>query len=252
MTRYSLTHETLAGVPCLCVAPDGPTGGGPADGLPLVVVVHGLGSRKERMLPGLYEMARRGLRAVAPDVRLHGERPGAESRDARLQADYFAAATEMIVETARDLSRLREHFAPPHAGLHGVSLGGYITFAALLLDPEWAAGAVALGSPDWLAPLRAFGLGPGHPAYDQAALLNPLALAPTAFPPRPLLMLHGAQDVAVPPDGVIQLEERLRPAYAAFPERLRLRVFPGLGHQYTDEMLSLSADWMERYLREGG
>lgn len=71
------------------------------------------------------------------------------------------------------------------------------------------------------------------------------------IPPRPLLMLHGAQDAVVPVGGVIELEEHLRPAYAAFPERLRLRVFPELGHHYTDEMLSLSADWMERYLGEG-
>ncbi len=240
---YSLTHEWITGdMPCLSVTRDGL----PADA-PLVLALHGLGSRKEKMLQALYEFARRGFRAVAPDVRLHGEWPEAGEREGRMQTDYLAAMAAMIEETTRDLSRLLDYFAPIRAAIHGISLGGYITFAALLAEPRLCAAAVALGSPDWLGPLRGWGLGPGDLAYDRVAAINPLDLAPYVIPPRPLLMLHGALDEVVSVDGVTALEERLRPLYAAHPERLRLHVYPELGHHYTDDMLERSVDWLERF-----
>ena len=68
------------------------------------------------------------------------------------------------------------------------------------------------------------------------------------LPPRPLLMLHGTADAVVPPDGVIALEEKLRPLYASSPERLKLQLYPGLGHDYPDEMLTRTCAWFERFL----
>ena len=240
----TLTLETLMGdIPCLVAAPLNL----PSEA-PLVFVLHGLGSRKEKMLTALYELASAGLRAVALDARLHGERLDAGEREERLNRDYFGATSEMIEGTAQDISLLLNHFAPTCAGIHGISLGGYITFAALLAEPRLAAASVALGSPDWIGPLRRFGLGPGHPAWDRAAALNPLDLLPKLLPPRPLLMLHGTADAVVPPDGVIALEEKLRPLYASVPERLKLQLYPGLGHDYPDDMLACTCAWFERFL----
>ncbi len=214
---------------------------------PLVIVLHGLGGSKERMLPALYEFARAGNRAVALDVRLHGERSDAGAREARLGADYFGTSADMIEGTARDISRLLDHLGTARAAIHGVSLGGYITFAALLAEPRLETASVAMGSPDWIGPLRRFGLGPGHPAYERAVGLNPLELLPKTLPPRPLLMLHGAADEIVPPDGVIALEQSLRPLYAAYPERLALQIYPGHGHSYSDDMLRRSVEWAGQF-----
>ena len=240
----TLTSEVLAGeIPCLVAAPLNL----PSEA-PLVFILHGLGSRKEKMLTGLYELASAGFRAVALDARFHGERSDAGERDTRLNQDYFGTTSEMIEGTAHDISRLLDHFAPPTAGIHGISLGGYISFAALVAETRLSAASVALGSPVWLGPLRRFGLGPGHPAWDRAAALNPLDLLPNVLPPRPLLMLHGSADTMVPPDGVIALEEKLRPLYALNPERLKLQLYPGLGHDYPDEMLTSTCAWFERFL----
>ena len=244
MTNYTLTHEVVAdGLPGLSVAR-----ADLADDAPLAFVLHGLGSHKERMLTGLYDLARAGLRAVALDLRLHGERPGADTRDERLQTDFFGATTEIILGTVADVTSALDYYAakfgPVRAGIHGISLGGYVTFAALLAEPRLQAAAVALGSPDWLAPLRAYGLGPGHPAYDFAATQSPLEVAADVYPPRPLLMLHGTEDTTVLPEGVIALESRLRPVYADFPERLSLVLYPELGHSYTDEMQARSVAWL--------
>ena len=241
--RYVLSHEWLDGdLPTLTVSREAL----PA-GAPLVIVLHGLGGSKERMLPSLYEFARTGCRAVALDVRLHGERPDAEAREVRLGQDYFGTTADMIEGTARDVPRLLDHFDVPQAAIHGVSLGGYITFAALILEPRLNVASVAMGSPDWVGPLQRFGLGPGHPAYDRAIHLNPLDLLPPSLPPRPLLMLHGTADEVVSPDGVIALEQRLRPLYAAHPERLALELYPGHGHSYSDDMLRRSVEWAKRF-----
>lgn len=243
--RYTLSHEWLAGdLPSLIVMPEGLSGD-----VPLVVVMHGLGSHKEKLLSVLYEFAQIGCRAVAFDARLHGERPDAAMREAWMGADYFTATAEIIEGTAQDISRLLDHFGASQAAIHGISLGGYVTFAALPVEPRLQVASVAMDSPDWLEPLRRFGLGPGHPAYDRAAALQPLDLLPQTLPPRPLLMLHGALDEVVSPDGVMALEERLRPLYAAYPECLALELYPGLGHSYTDAMLKRSVGWVERFLR---
>ena len=242
--RYTLSHEWLAGdLPVLTVnreelLPDAP----------LVLVLHGLGGSKERMLFALYEFARTGCRAVALDIRMHGERPDAETREARLGADYFGTTADMIEGTAQDISRLLDHFGATRTAIHGVSLGGYITFTALVAEPRLQVATVAMGSPDWVSPLRRFGLASGYPAYDRAVQMNPLDLLPQALPPRPLLMLHGAADEVVSPDGVVALEQRLRPLYAAHPERLALEIYPGLGHSYNDDMLRRSVEWTERFL----
>lgn len=242
--RYTLLHEwPAADLPGLVVNREEL----PSDA-PLVIVLHGLGSRKEKMLPALYEFAQTGCRAVALDARMHGERPDAQAREARLEADYLGTTSEMIEGTARDVSRLLDHFGAARAAVHGISLGGYITFAALIVEPRLYAASVAMGSPDWIGQTRRFGLEPGHPAYDRAARLNPLDLLPQTLPPRPLLMLHGTADEVVVPDGVIALEQRLRPLYAAHPERLALELYPGLGHTYNDDMLRRSAAWMQRFL----
>ena len=242
--RYTLSHEVLAGdLPVMVVSQEGL----PADA-PLVVMLHGLGGHKERMLPGLYEFARAGCRAVALDLRLHGERAGAAMREARLGADYFGTTADMVEGTAQDITRLLDHFSAAKAAIHGISLGGYITFAALTFEPRLWAASVAMGSPDWVGPLRRFGAGPGHPAYDRAVRLNPLDLLPSVLPPRPLLMLHGALDEVVPVDGVVALEQKLRPLYGDHPERLALEIYPGHGHSYSDDMLKRSVAWVAKFL----
>lgn len=242
--QYALSHEWLGeDLPVLVVSREGI----PTDA-PLVITLHGLGGCKEKMLPSLYEFARTGCRAVALDIRQHGERPDAEAREARLGADYFGTTADMIEGTARDVSRLLDHFGAARAAIHGISLGGYIAFAALAFEPRLYAVSIAMGSPDWIGPLRRFGLGPGHPAYDRAVQLNPLDLLPQTLPPRPLLMLHGTADEVVSPDGVAALEQRLRPLYAAHPHRLALELYPGLGHSYTDDMLRRSVEWVGKFL----
>ena len=104
-------------------------------------------------------------------------------------------------------------------------------------------------APTGAGPLRAYGLGPGNPLYDRAAATSPLHLLPGVLPPHPLLMQHGSLDETVPVDGVIALEERLRPLYAQTPERLHLELYPSLGHVYPDEMERRAVEWMTQFMK---
>ena len=242
--NYTLYHERLADdLPTLTVARAGLD-----RDAPLVIVLHPLGSRKEKMLPGLYAFAEYGLRAVAIDAQWHGERPGADERETRLQTDFFGTSGEMIEGTARDVSRLLDALGAERAAIHGISLGGYVTFAALMTEPRLQTASVAIGSPDWAGPMRSFGLGPGNPLYDRAAAFSPLTLLPAVLPPRPLLMQHGTLDETVSVDGVVALEQSLRPLYAAAPERLHLELYPGLGHAYPEEMERRAVEWVARFI----
>ncbi len=236
-------EQTPAHIPILRLKPN--DSGADA---PTVLVLHGLGRAKEHMLPTMYAFAQAGYQAVAFDARLHGERPSAEDRDMRLQAAYVPTLYEMIAGTAQDIPLVLDALGVPQAAIHGVSLGGYIAFAALVHEPRLAVASVAMGSPDWLEGMRALGMGPGHPIYDQTALGNPLARAAATYPPRPLLMLHGDQDDVVSVQGVRSLHENLLPAYQDAPETLELTIYPGLGHRYTDEMVEQSVAWTQRFL----
>ena len=243
MMDFCLTADRVGEVPYLLLTP-----ADAAAETPLALILHGLGSRKEKMLPTMLAFAQQGFRVAAPDARLHGERKAARERDQRLADAYIPTMYELITGTAQDVSHLLDHLGVAWAAVHGISLGGYITFAALLSEPRLAVASVAMGSPDWLEPLRALGMDLTSPAFAMLAQANPLDNAARVYPPRPLLMLHGTEDEVVAPAGVQALEKRLRPAYAATPDRLKLILYPELGHQYTDEMLEQSLAWTQRFL----
>ena len=238
-TQFTLTAERIADIPALRVqrmdTPDAP----------IVLVLHGLGRHKESVLPALYGFAQAGFHAVAPDIVLHGERDGADTRDALLDSDYAGTVFRMVMGAASDIPRLLDALGTPQAAVHGISLGGYLTFAALLAEPRLCVASVAMGSPDWLGQMEMLGFGPGTPAYELVRPFSPLEHAADIYPPRPLLLLHGDADDVVPVAGVQRLYERLRPLYPT--ERLRLDITPGLGHRYTDEMLARSVAWTVRF-----
>ncbi len=243
MPQYTLTVGKTGEIPYLLLS-----GVALPPEAPLVLVLHGLGSSKEKILPTLYAFAQRGFRVAAPDARQHGERPDAAGREERMAASYVATMYEIFTGTARDVSALLDHLGAAQAAVHGISLGGYITFSALLTEPRLTVASVAMGSPDWLGPLRALGVDLRQPAFAPLLQQHPLDQAVTSYPARPLLMLHGTEDDVVPVDGVEALDVRLRPLYAETPERLKLVLYPGLGHVYTPDMLERSIAWTEQFL----
>ena len=241
--QYLLKADWAADdLPCLTLAPD-PFG----SDLPPVLLLHGLGGRKENQLQSGYAFARAGFRAVACDLALHGERDRSDERDQLLRDDYVSTMFELVSQSVRDVSRMIDWLGVESIALHAVSLGGVVAFAALLAEPRISAASIAMGTPDWLGMLAPQGVVKGHPLYDLAASVSPLELA-HRMNPAALLMLHGDEDEVIPIDGVRKLQAALQGRYRETPERLDLIVYREHGHKYTDDMLARSIAWTQKFL----
>jgi hypothetical protein len=237
-----LYGQSIAGVPCLIMEPDTPQ-----VRRRTVLVLHGLRGSKERMLPTAWAFAQAGYRAIALDCRMHNGREGTSERDTLLERDLVGTMRAILTETSTDISRILDALGVADTAIHGVSMGGYIVFTALLAEQRLAAATIAMGSPDWLTPLPDLGFGPDTDTYRDIARSQPLELAPASYPPRPLLMLHGDLDDLVPVRGVEALYAKLLPYYADHPERLGLHIYPGAGHQYTDDMVAQSVRFTSQF-----
>jgi pimeloyl-ACP methyl ester carboxylesterase len=185
MTDFVLSLDRAGDLPYLQIVPADAT-----PNTPLVLVLHGLGSYKEKILPTVLAFAQAGYRVVAPDARLHGARPHANERELRMTDAYIQTMYEVIAGTSEDISTLLDVLGAERVGVHGISLGGYIAFAAMLNEPRLAVVSVAMGSPDWLESLRALGADLTNPAFAMLAQANPLdnAASTLSWPRSPV---HG-------------------------------------------------------------
>ena len=213
------------------------------DDSPLVVVLHGLTSRKERHLDLCLRLADAGFRVCAPDARSHGDRRTEElttlSGD-RTTTAFQAAFVRTVSGTVEDIMTLAGYFGAARYGVIGHSMGGYIVLQAALADPRVAAVVCISGVLDFS----------GIPA----SLLSPevsslLALADVhsraaELAERPVLLLHGETDEVVPVIGARRLREIL--PSATFVE------YPGIGHEFLTEMAEESVAFMHRNLGRTG
>jgi len=237
--------RTPEGVPVLMVADADREAPGP-----LVLVVHGLRSRKERHLELCLRLARAGFTAAALDAAHHGERASSEDEAILAGPDTAPALaalfTRAIAETAGNLAGVARFLGHQRYGLVGHSMGAYIAFRAAVTDPLAAAVVAVSGNPDWAAQARGAGL--AGEAIAPAGGGGPLTHAAAIYP-RPLLMLHGDSDGTVPVTGVRTLYERLCVGpYCADRERVSLVEYPGVGHDLLPDMIERAAAWMERHL----
>lgn len=217
----------LAGarVPAVLRVPD--ESGRPA---PAALLLHGYGSRKERMADTVgAALARAGIASLAVDLPLHGERGHTTDAQATRNPLQLAATWRAaIAECAAALDWMATHAALDGArlALVGYSMGAF-------LGVEVAARQAAV---------RAMVLAAGGdlPTRTPFALLvrsvaDPLR-AVRKFAGRPLLVVHGRHDTTVRPDQA----ERL---YAAAGEPKELRWYDA-GHYLPSGVVVDAAAWL--------
>lgn len=171
-------------------------------------------------------------------------------------------------EAERSLPRVLDHLTslpridPERIALTGSSTSGFVALQAMAHDPRIAVGVVRVACGDYHTFLRSSSLAlnddprwlPGgklvlDPAYAlEIAAREPIRHA-DRYPPRPLLLLAGARDRAIPFACVANTVARFEAAYAeaGVPERFRFVDFPEQGHNLAgadQEVLS----WLERWL----
>jgi len=205
--------RTLGQVPIL-VAVD-PARGQP---LPLVLWFHGLGVDAATHRPELAVLAQAGFLAVGVDAVGHGRRrfPDLDARIAAPRSQALLTAVHCANGTAQELPGLirvlvDEGLADPaRVSAVGISMGAYLLYRALVLEPALRAAVALLGSPDW-----------PHADSPHDSL--------DAFRRVALLSIVAECDVNVPPAAARRLHERLDADHPD-PERSRCVVLPGAQH----------------------
>ena len=125
---------------------------------PVVILLHGTGSRKEEFLALMRTFADRGFATAAIDARHHGARIA--SKYGSGNAQYFAAMLETyrtgkgrpyLYDTVWDVMRLVDYLEtradvdPKRIGVMGISRGGTEAYLAAAVDPRIAAAVPIIG-----------------------------------------------------------------------------------------------------------
>jgi len=232
-------------------------------GAPVVFVTHGRGGNRADMYDRCRDLVDDGFVAVSYDQRNHGVR----MRDPELNGGWsHRHAADMygnLVGTAADVSLLID-FLPAvtgipttRVGMTGISLGGHATLVAMGLEPRIAVAVPIIGGGDYrhLMALRAEvnGTSPEQfsdyfsPAMEAAvARYDPIS-HPERYADRPLLLCNGADDTLVQ----AVCNERFYAAartYYTDPARLRLSLYPGVGHAVPAEMWEEARAWFRAWL----
>jgi predicted esterase len=191
---------------------------------------------------------------------LAAPRPGIVGRN------YFAligAIAEGSVPRVVDLLETLPSVDPERIGMSGSSTGGFVALEAMIAEPRLAAGVVRVACGDYHAFLRSSTLALADDArwlpegrlpldadYDAELTAREPIRNAEALPPRPLLMLNGTADDAIPYECALRTAEILHAAYARAGalDRFRFIAFEDVGHDLGDQALRAAERWWERWL----
>jgi dienelactone hydrolase len=218
-------------VTALLCTPAGKTGP-----FPVAIAVHGLGSNKAQVCGQVAPaLAKKGFAVLAPDMPVHGERPGSPW-ELQQNKDWLRAIQlhhRAIIDIRQCIDVAEQH---PELDLSkgvvlaGYSMGSWLDSVAGPIDERVRAMVLMVGGAHDLARVA-----PLLKAMPQIAAANPLVALPQ-FAGRPLLMLNGRQDPIVTPD----MAERLYDA-AAEPKSQK---WYDSGHLLPPKAYQDAADWV--------
>ena len=228
-------HRTVNGVPLLLAAPQGER-----RPRPLVLWFHGLGAGKDVHRPELERVADAGFLAAGVDAVGHGERrlPELDERIAAPLEDARRMMLELAEATAAELPGVVRSLTelgladPRRVAVVGISMGGYLVYRAIMVEPAIQAAVAVLGSPEW----------PG----DASPHRHPEAFHRTA-----LLSITAERDVNVPPVAACRFHRDLAASHPD-PQRVRYVELAGAEHLMSAEHWARTMDQTLEWLRVHG
>lgn len=227
---------------------------------PLVILSHGFRGNKESWIPHLQTLARHGYYAVALDNRSHRERHEPDFVSQVFQEGNLKVheVRQLIKETAEDISRIIDCLATAtgvdqtRIGMAGVSMGGFATFRAVVIEKRIKVAAPIIASPYWDDIPQGIPIADdpeNQQALDSIVRQFSPALFPERFAPRPLLMQVGSDDKHYNVDRVKEFAEQLATChYKADERKLKLIVHEGVGHEFASDMWANVLAWLTQYL----
>jgi len=211
--------------------------------LPLVLWFHGFGVGKEVHETELARVASLGFLAAGVDAVGHGARrlPDLDARIAAPREEARATMLALAEATALEVPLLVRALAsegladPTHVAVVGISMGGYLVYRALLVEPSIRAAIAILGSPEW--------------PDDDSPHQHPELARRTA-----LLSITAERDASVPPDAARRFHESIT-ALGIGEERARYLELADAEHLMSAEQWSTAIDatmdWLARHLAQG-
>jgi uncharacterized protein len=216
-----------------------------------VLVYPGLSAAKEVQRKEMIWLAKAGFTAACMDSPHHGERADgylemlAPLKDAEAHPKFI----RIVQEAIQEVPAIVDYFLEKNGneiGITGISLGGFITYGAVVAEPRLKAAIPILGSPDW-SPKK---------ASQYSEMLGMVELAPVRFPekfpPCALFAANAGKDVSVRPAGSRKFVSHLRSFYHDFPERLKYQEYPNSEHMMLEEdwndLWGQVVEWLNRWL----
>lgn len=242
-------RRLLSGVPVLLFRNCHTTNG------QLLILSHGFLGNKDGIADqlGAAQLAHLGYVVAAMDNRAHGDRS-----DGTLNVQQpisLLRLRTLIKESADDVSNVVDallgELGPMRVAMAGVSMGGFVTWRALVLDPRITVAVPILASPYWedIPEKVPFTLIEVAEAQAYAARHNP-ALLRERLGNQAILALLGGADPHLDSGKVAAFIGALRPAYAQYPERIGVQCYGGLGHEFHEDMRVATHVWLNTHLSE--
>jgi len=227
---------------------------------PLVICQHGFTGNKESMLTTCLMLADAGFVAVSIDAEKHGERKDPEilRRLSQDPAQFF----HILTGTVEDVRKVIDYVGGnldvdlKRVGMMGVSMGAIITLLAATVEERLKAIVSVIGGANFQVLVRKSSLYKigletelvekfAQSAGELIGKYDPINNA-QLFRSIPVLLLNGERDDLIPLECASSLYEALKPHYQDAPDRLRMKVYKGVGHEYTSEMEKEAVEWLRR------
>lgn len=189
----------------------------------------------------------------------------ASPRPGILGRSYFI----LVHDSARYLDSVLDHLESmeevdaERIGVAGSSTGGFVALEALMQHPRLAAAVVRAACGDYRDFLKKSSLAlagedrwlvegrlPLDASYSRELDEQEPIRFPERFPPRPLLLLNGARDPAIPASCARRTAEILAPEYErrGVADRFRFVLYEEAGHNLGPASLEAALHWWERWL----
>lgn len=230
---------------------------------PAIVTIHGGGgSKKDLDARTIERVTSIGVTLVSIDLYLHGEHVPPDFDRRALGESSLPLLLEIYGHTARDLFGVLAHLGDDSAvdrdrlGIRGGSMGGYIVLAAMGMGVLARAALSVCGAADYTRTftrrLQRHNVGDDEierqikEVEPRIREIDPIFHL-DGFPPRPVMMIHGARDPLVPIEAHRALYDALVPRYRKRPQDLLFLTHAG-GHETPQSVEDLGWDWLIRQL----
>ena len=192
-----------------------------------ILFYHGFKGAKEKNLRELNSLAEQGYFVVGVDAVGHGARIYPDF-DARFAGDSSTSNSEFIkvvCESAAEvpylIDTLNTMYTIKSFGIAGISMGGFITYAAILQERRLQAAVSILGSPHW----------EGDEEHSPERHLE-------KFSSVHLLSMNAGKDELVPSHFARDFQAALKDYYTDYEQRFAYVEYPNSDHFIDDE------DWI--------